>query len=165
MADRRKQFLDTLEREHQRTMRVLRAYPAGEEDFRPHPKMRTAKEVALPLWMGQSLMVRALTTGFDWSKPPSPRTSPATIAELADEVERGHQQVVEALGPVDDAGLDETVRFYVAPKTLGDFRKIDFLWFVLLDHVHHRGQFSVYLKASGAKVPSIYGPSGDEPWL
>ncbi len=34
----------------------------------------------------------------------------------------------------------------------------------VMDSVHHRGQFSVYLRLVGAKVPSIYGPSGDEPW-
>ena len=27
---------------------------------------------------------------------------------------------------------------------------------------HHRGQFGVYLRLLGAKVPSSYGPSGDE---
>ena len=31
------------------------------------------------------------------------------------------------------------------------------------DHIHHRGQLSVYLRIVD-KVPSIYGPSGDEPW-
>jgi uncharacterized damage-inducible protein DinB len=29
--------------------------------------------------------------------------------------------------------------------------------------VHHRGQLSAYLRPMGAKVPSIYGPSADEP--
>ena len=35
-----------------------------------------------------------------------------------------------------------------------------------LNHlVHHRGQLTVYLRTSGAKVPSLYGPSADEnPW-
>ena len=28
-----------------------------------------------------------------------------------------------------------------------------------------RGQFSVYLRMAGGKVPSIYGPSADEPWM
>ena len=33
----------------------------------------------------------------------------------------------------------------------------------ILNHwVHHRGQLSVYLRLAGAKVPWIYGPSGDE---
>ena len=165
MSDRKKQLLDTLEKEHERTMRVLRVYPAGQEDFRPHPKARTAREVAAPLWLGQGLMVRALTTGFDWSKPASPPKPPATMRELADEIDKAHRQVVETLRNTDDARLDENVKFMVAPKTLGDFRTIDFLWFVVLDHVHHRGQLSVYLRPAGAKVPAIYGPSGDEPWL
>ena len=29
------------------------------------------------------------------------------------------------------------------------------------DEIHHRGQLSTYLRPMGAKVPSIYGPSGD----
>jgi uncharacterized damage-inducible protein DinB len=27
---------------------------------------------------------------------------------------------------------------------------------------HHRGQLTVYMKMNGAKIPAIYGPSGDE---
>jgi uncharacterized damage-inducible protein DinB len=30
--------------------------------------------------------------------------------------------------------------------------------------IHHRGQLSLMLRLMGAKVPSIYGPSGDEGW-
>jgi len=37
------------------------------------------------------------------------------------------------------------------------------LWGNLMDEVHHRGQLTVYLRLAGGKVPSIYGPSGDEP--
>jgi uncharacterized damage-inducible protein DinB len=33
---------------------------------------------------------------------------------------------------------------------------------VLMHQVHHRGQLSVYIRMMGGKVPSIYGPSGDE---
>jgi uncharacterized damage-inducible protein DinB len=35
---------------------------------------------------------------------------------------------------------------------------------MLMDSIHHRGQMSVYLRCAGGKVPSIYGPSADEPW-
>ena len=30
--------------------------------------------------------------------------------------------------------------------------------------IHHRGQLSTYLRPMGAKVPSIYGGSADEPF-
>ena len=47
---------------------------------------------------------------------------------------------------------------------MGDIPNIQFLWFILHDHIHHRGQFTVYQRMAGGKVPSIYGPSADEPW-
>jgi uncharacterized damage-inducible protein DinB len=34
---------------------------------------------------------------------------------------------------------------------------------MLLHTAHHRGQLTVYLRPMGAKVPSIYGGSFDEP--
>jgi uncharacterized damage-inducible protein DinB len=48
---------------------------------------------------------------------------------------------------------------------MGEVRKGQVFWIMLMDAVHHRGQFSVYLRMVGAKVPSIYGPSLDEPWM
>jgi uncharacterized damage-inducible protein DinB len=35
--------------------------------------------------------------------------------------------------------------------------------FVLSHLIHHRGQLSVYLRLLDVPVPSIYGPSADEP--
>ena len=38
----------------------------------------------------------------------------------------------------------------------------DHCFWILFDGVHHRGQLSTYIRPMGGKVPSIYGPSGDE---
>jgi uncharacterized damage-inducible protein DinB len=38
-----------------------------------------------------------------------------------------------------------------------------YLQFMLNHSIHHRGQLSAYLRPMGAKVPSIYGGSFDEP--
>ncbi len=48
---------------------------------------------------------------------------------------------------------------------LGIFQWWKFLWMLLCDQIHHRGQFSIYLRMAGGKVPSIYGPTADEPWM
>jgi uncharacterized damage-inducible protein DinB len=56
------------------------------------------------------------------------------------------------------------VKFVTGPKQMSDLRRLDVLWFLLNDHIHHRGQFSVYLRMAGGQVPSIYGPSADEKW-
>lgn len=163
--DRRERFLQALAKEHDRTMRVLRAYPPDRLDVKPDVKGPTAADTAWKLYLGETLMVKALTTGFDWSRPSGgPPKPPASMAEIADGVDKEYHRVVETVRSLEDHHLDETVQFFVAPKTLGDYAKIDFLWFILFDHVHHRGQLSVYLRLANARVPSIYGPSGDEPW-
>ena len=166
MARSEKQhFEEMFEQEHGRTMRVLRAYPDDQSEFQPQARSRTAREVAWPLVLGQErLMVKALTTGFDWSKPPdAPPKAPAKMSEIATAAEQAHAKAREALQNADEAKLGGTVQFFVAPKTLGDFQVLDFLYFLLFDHIHHRGQLSVYLRMV-VKVPAIYGPSGDEPW-
>ena len=34
-----------------------------------------------------------------------------------------------------------------------------------LNHLaHHRGQLTVYLRLIDVPVPSLYGPTADEPW-
>ncbi|HEU0053964.1 MAG TPA: DinB family protein, partial [Longimicrobium sp.] len=63
-----------------------------------------------------------------------------------------------------DADLAGSVQFFVGPGKLGDVAKTQFMWFLLHDQIHHRGQFSIYLRIAGGKVPSIYGPTADEPW-
>jgi uncharacterized damage-inducible protein DinB len=85
------------------------------------------------------------------------------MSAIADAAARAHRQVVELLRNADDAKLEGSVQFFVAPKTLGDVPTMEFLWYLLFDHVHHRGQLTVYLRMVG-KVPSVYGPSGDQPW-
>jgi uncharacterized damage-inducible protein DinB len=36
--------------------------------------------------------------------------------------------------------------------------------FMMLNHlIHHRGQLSVYLRLQNVPLPSIYGPTADEP--
>jgi uncharacterized damage-inducible protein DinB len=161
----KEQFVGAFEREHERTMRVLRAYPDDQSAFRPHERSKSAVEVAWPIVQGQErLMFKALTTGFDWSTPPGkPPGPPGSMSGIANAAEAAHRQVLGALHSAEDAKLDATVQFFVAPKTLGDVVIADFLWYVLFDQIHHRGQLSVYLRMVG-RVPSIYGPSGDQPW-
>lgn len=48
---------------------------------------------------------------------------------------------------------------------MGEVPVMSILWTGLVMHgIHHRGQLSVYLRLMGVRVPSIYGPSADEPW-
>ncbi|MDB4951032.1 MAG: DinB family protein [Gemmatimonadetes bacterium] len=161
----RQHFLDVFEREHQTTLRVLRGYPDDKLDLRPGEKSMSARELVKIFVLEQWLAERAMTEGFDWSSPPPAQPElPPTIEGVAQLLDERHRTVVELVRDASDEDLAGTVKFFTAPKTLGDVPKLDFLWGMIYDQIHHRGQLSVYLRVAGAKVPSIYGPSADEPW-
>ncbi len=165
MPTPKQQFVEQASREHATTMKVLRAYPTDKLDLRPHPKCKTAKDLAWMFVLEQGLSHQAVTTGFDWSKgmsmPPAPESFDAVLAAL----EQGHAQLMQAVEKMPEDRLFQQVKFPVAPKTMGDIPLIQFLWFILSDQIHHRGQFSVYLRMADGKLPSIYGPTADEPWM
>jgi uncharacterized damage-inducible protein DinB len=165
MATQKDRFLESYEREHAITMRVLRAYPPDRTDLRPHPRCKTARELAWIFVMERGLSTTVFNDGFATGSPSgTPPPPPESWAEILAAVEKTHKDFGDVIRATADEKLTETVKFFTAPKTLGDIRRIDFLWFILHDEIHHRGQFSIYLRIADGKVPSIYGPSGDEPW-
>lgn len=165
MPSPKQQFLDAYEQEHGKTMRVLRAYPKEKDALQPHPKCKTARELAWMFVMEQGAAEKALTTGFDWSTPPDFPPPPESFDAVLGALEQGHKRIVELLSGMRDEELFQTVKFFTAPKTIGDVPRIQFLWMILSDQIHHRGQLSVYLRMADGRVPSIYGPSLDEPWF
>ena len=157
-------FLQTFERECQTTLKILRAYPPGEGELKPHERSKPARELAWIFTLEQIAVADAAIKGqLDFSQQrPSP---PPMFTEVIPAFERAARDTATRVAQLSDDELNQTMKFPSGPGTMGDFRRIDVLWLSLMDQVHHRGQLSVYLRMSGAKVPSIYGPSADEPWM
>ncbi len=158
----REQFLQAWEREFQTTMKVMKSYPANKENLQPHGKCPNAKDLAWRMVTEEKVFVNGAITGqFDFVNQPKP---PATMGEIVTAFERNHVENVNKVKKLSDADFNKMVKFFVAPKTMGDMRSGDTLWMMMMDTIHHRGQFSIYLRMADGRVPSIYGPSGDEPW-
>ena len=160
----KKQFLSNWERETPVTLKVLRAYPAAKADLKPDPKARSAKELAWTFVFEAHGGAQGLDGELKFPPPTMP-PMPGTWDGVVSEVERSFKMLADKVRKVDDAKLNTTVKFFTGPKQMGDVRRLDFLSFLVNDMIHHRGQFSVYLRMAGGKVPSIYGPSADEPWM
>jgi uncharacterized damage-inducible protein DinB len=159
----KEQLLSTLEREHPTTLKLLKAYPAAKDDLRPHERSKSARELAWIFVAEGFLADSALQGVVDFTRPmPSP---PASMGEVITAYEQAHRVMVEKIKQTPEAELNKTMKFPTGPSQMGDLRRMDVLWTTVMDQVHHRGQFSVYLRMAGGKVPSIYGPSADEPWL
>ncbi len=159
----REQFIQNWEREFQTTMKVLKSYPTNKSDLQPHGKLPNAKDLAWRIVSEEQVFVKGAMTGqFDFDGIPG---APSTLQDILTTYERNHLDHAEKLKTMTDADFNKMIKFMVAPKTMGDIRSGDTLWMLLMDTIHHRGQFSVYLRMADGKVPSIYGPSGDEPWM
>ena len=161
----KQRFLEVYDEEHARTMRVLRAYPADKAELRPHAMCKTARELAWVFAIERRLGTIVFNDGFASGGPPGqPPAAPESWDEVLAAAEKAHKDFGDLVRAASDEELDQTVKFFVGPKALGDIRRMDLAWLMLHDEIHHRGQFSIYLRMAGAKVPSIYGPSADEPW-
>ena len=68
----------------------------------------------------------------------------------------------DTVARMDDAAWERNAEFYFGGKKVSNQPVGGFLWFILFDAIHHRGQLTTYLRPMGAKVPAVYGPSADE---
>jgi len=156
------QYIKAYQRETATTRKVLLAYPSNQADLKPHEKSQSAKQLLWTFVMEQAMALRAVRDGVVLGG--TPPTKPESWEEMLGLFERQEQDLVNVLRDKGDDLVDAKVPFFTGPKQMGEYQMMDFLWFMLHDQIHHRGQLSVYLRMAGGKVPSIYGPSGDEPW-
>ena len=162
-ASAKDQFAHVYERELGTTLKVLRAYPADQAAYKPHERSSDALKLAWTFVQENELITAALKGPLDFGAGMPP--APATLGEVISAYEASASKLLETLARTPDSRLGETIKFFVAPKEMGDVPVGEFMWFMLLDAIHHGGQMSVYLRCAGGKVPSIYGPSADEPWM
>ena len=162
MVTEKDMFLQNFERECQTTSKLLKAFPANKGDFKPTEKLRSAKDLAWAFVGEQRLADKALKGKIEMGGSPP---APATITEVISEFERQSKETIAKASRASEDDLNRTVQFPIGPGKMGTFRAMDILWITLNDQIHHRGQLSVYLRLVGGKVPSIYGPTADEPWI
>ena len=140
-------------------VRVLKAVPQGRLDYRPDPKARTAAALAWLLAAEEAALISLLDTGtIAWKEDAAPASIEAIVATF----ERNAAAVDERLARLGEAGWEKKARFLMEGAPPWEDTVGEFFWGFLFDAVHHRGQLSTYLRPMGSKVPSIYGPSGDD---
>jgi uncharacterized damage-inducible protein DinB len=158
----RARFLKVYEREHATTSRVLHAHPKDQTTFAPHERSNSTHALGWTFVVEEQLMLKALKhediLGAGFAKPPQ------SWDAVLDAFDRTHDELLRLLNDPADPDLEGTTTFFVGPKQTAEIPVEDFLWFMLSDQIHHRGQLSVHVRMTGGKVPSIYGPTADEPW-
>ncbi|MCC6344561.1 MAG: DinB family protein [Bryobacterales bacterium] len=142
------------------TRKVIAAVPAAKGAFAPHPTSTSALDLAWHIASSEVWFLNGVAAGnfpMEENKRPDSVQTPADVLAWYD----------SHFGPALEAARN------ISPELAA--REIDFfgvvklpnalyLGFMIKHSVHHRGQLSAYLRPMGAKVPSIYGGSADEPF-
>lgn len=140
------------------TLRVLAAIPEEGLDAKPHEKAMSLRQLGHHVVEADRLLFGAICRGtfagaFDDARP-EPATAEALVAAYRDDV----LPLVDAFAALAPERLRADVEFFGATAPL-----VEHVPFALHHSIHHRGQLSTYLRWLGARVPSIYGPTADEP--
>ena len=153
-------FLATWDGEVETTQRVLANVPAGKEDWKPVAISASLRDLVW-IFVLEERVIEAVSKGeLSSGPPPAPQVS---VAELVRQHDAAHRDAREAVRAAGGQRMDAQVKFPTGPGQMGDVSVGQIYWLFLHDKIHHRGQLSVYLRMLGAKVPSIYGGSADEP--
>lgn len=158
----RESFIQTWGMESATTQRVLKAVPEKNLSYRPDPMSRTGIELAVHVAGHSHILGSLLETGeIKAGTMPTPKSA----AEAVGIFDAGLPKLQKLLGSTDDKTWDQKIAKLMAPdgKVLQSAPYGNLAWFLLFDLIHHRGQLAAYLRAMGGKVPSIYGPSADDP--
>jgi len=157
-------FVSELNREAERTRRVLQAVPAGRDDWKPHTKSmpfgRLAGLVAtMPSWV--ELIVERdeldLTPpgGGQYQQP-----APDALVTTHDQHVVRAREVLSAT--TDEFLLTTNWRLRARGQVVLEQPRHIVLADTFNHLAHHRGQLSVYLRLLDQPVPAIYGPSADD---
>src|SRR5688572_3033291 len=133
----KQQFADVYAREHATTLKVLRAFPADRADYQPHERSNTALKLAWTFVMENNIALAALKgpLKLGGTFPPPP----PSLGEVISAYEASAKELTETLARTPEARFHETIQFPTGPGKMGDYPVIDFLWFMLMDSIHHRG--------------------------
>ena len=163
-----KSLIPEFDHEMRTTRSLLERVPESEADWRPHPKSMTLGQLASHV----SNIVRWGTAtfeseGLDLASPEAARFAPPKFETTSGLVERFDASVREARAALAAAADEDFAGVWTLRS--GDHtilslpRAASYRSFVMSHLIHHRGQLSVYLRLRDVPLPSISGPTADEP--
>jgi len=153
-----------LQKESKTTRRFLEQVPSDKLGWKPHEKSLTAGQLALHI----ATIPGRIAGMAAQDECPAPNfgrgfAQPESVEEVLAEHDRSVAAALETLATFDDARMAADWKLVANGEAMMAMPRFVFCRNVMLNHLyHHRGQLGVYLRLTGATVPSAYGPSGDE---
>jgi uncharacterized damage-inducible protein DinB len=151
-------MLDGMAGEVETTKRVISAVPDDKCEYRPDPHARNARELC---WHIANTDIQFLDGIADLKfSMETPEQKPTTTAEIVEWYDRNFKRAADRVRAMSPQQLLTPIEFF----GVFNLPAVFYLAFLNNHSIHHRGELATYLRPMGAKVPSIYGGSYDEPF-
>lgn len=156
-------LLPEFDQEMATTRKVLARVPSDKGTWKPHPKSFSLAHLAqlvatMPGWITSTL--KAPETDLAAQPGYSVETTETLLAQFDKLVREGH----DALAAAKDADYQVPWSLKHGSSVLLTMPRGDAVRQHINHHVHHRAQLAMYLRLLDVAVPSMYGPTADEPW-
>ncbi|MFC3197823.1 DinB family protein [Parapedobacter deserti] len=158
-------LLREFEQEVKGTRMLLQAVPEKDIDYKPSPISWTMGELAQHIATIYHWYVGTLSKDvYDLAADRLERGKPGDIEATLDFFERNVEKAREALNATTEDSLEDMWTMKVGDRTvLGPSPRGIVARSFLYNHLyHHRGEMIVYLRATGNRVPGLYGPTYEE---
>ena len=156
-----------LDREMVGTRRALERVPEGQNDWKPHEKSMQLGYLAgmvaiMPRWIVAMVTEDQVDLASAGRYAFHPFDSTAELVRAFDEAVSAARA---ALAATTDERLQKARwRLLLQGQELSNETRYEAVRFNALNHLyHHRAQLTTYLRLNEKPVPSLYGPSADEP--
>jgi len=147
------------------TRRLLDRVPERHLAWKPHEKSMTLGRLAthiaeIPGWVGSIVEKDEFDVGTGGYVPPTIDRVPEIVAMF----DRNVAAATETLKRQSNDRLLAKWQLKKKGQLVVEMPRMGMIRTLLMNHlIHHRGQLSVYLRLQNVALPSIYGPTADEP--
>jgi uncharacterized damage-inducible protein DinB len=141
-------------------LKVLKALPS-DLSYKPDDRSPSAEQLVWTVTYELKALIDVVDTGkSEWQN-----ITPPGLDEMIGMFEKWSTELLDKVAKLDDASQERNGQFLYQGQVVMERPTVELLWDFMFDAIHHRGQLSAYLRPMGAKVPSIYGPSADDPGM
>lgn len=158
-------LLGEFKHEVENTRKLLNAIPDSALDWKPSEKNWTTGQLASHIaetynWYPGTIQQLV----FDMSTYTYDKGDISKAANIVAKFEENVKKAQSALESATDASMMDIWRMEMGGKELFPaMPRIQVIRGFLMNHLyHHRGELVVYLRATGNKVPGLYGPTADD---
>lgn len=151
-------FIPQAMSEHKTTRKLIMALPSDKGAYKPADDSMSAWDLASHIVTSEVFFLNGIADGkfAPGGKLPESITTPEQLLEWDEE---NFHKALDRVKAMKGEDLAKEISFF----GYFNYPGVNYLGFMCSHAIHHRGQLSTYLRPMGAKVPSIYGGSKDEP--